>query len=396
MKIALVNTLYEPYAIGGAEKSVQALAEHLVKEGHEAVVLCCGPEAGTKTRTTNGVRVYELGLKNLYWPFSEQTQTLKPLWHAVDTYNPAMAAAAREVLERERPDVVHTNNLAGFSVALWRAVKALGLPIVHTLRDYYLLCPKTSMFRNGENCRTQCFDCRVYSLARQYASKRVDYVVGNSAFILGKHLAHGYFGEAKGERVIANGFARPGPLLEKDAPTGRLRLGYLGRLSEAKGVAYCLRLLRERFADEVEVYLAGRGEPGYEAALREVWPSANVHYLGFTAPASLFAAIDVLLAPSLWHEPLPRTAFEAYAHGIPVIGSNRGGVPELIEEGVTGFSFEPDEPESFVRAVSRFLNDLTLATKMRGACLEKARAFLPAPITEAYLEVYHSALERVG
>src|SRR5690606_20049215 len=49
--------------------------------------------------------------------------------------------------------------------------------------------------------------------------------------------------------------------------------------------------------------------------------------------------------PSLWHEPFGRVIFEAYAYGVPVIGTNRGGIPEIIEEGNTGFIYDPDQPQ---------------------------------------------------
>jgi glycosyltransferase involved in cell wall biosynthesis len=391
MKLLMVNTLYAPRVVGGAERSVQVLAEEFVRQGHEVSVLCCGP-GPSESRELNGVRVHEVGLENLYWPFEQAGSQgrAKALWHARDTYNRAMARAARALIGRERPDLVHTNNLAGFSVALWGAVKSLGLPILHTLRDHYLLCPRTTMFRRDRACARPCLDCRVYALPRHHSSSMVDGVVGNSKYLLERHLAHGYFRRARLTQVIANGFERRGPLPERTGTPPPLRLGYLGRLSDQKGTAYVLRLLRDRFADRVEIHLAGRGTPDYEAMLRALWPAPQVRFLGFADPATLFAQTDVLLMPALAPEALPRAVFEAYSYGIPVIGSQRGGTPELVEEGRTGFIFEPNAPESFARALERFLADPSLAAAMRPACLEKAREFTPVRIAAQYLGVYRS------
>jgi glycosyltransferase involved in cell wall biosynthesis len=104
----------------------------------------------------------------------------------------------------------------------------------------------------------------------------------------------------------------------------------------------------------------------------------------------LFEKIDVLAVPSLWHEPFGRVAIEAMAWGIPVIASRRGGLPEIVQPGVNGWLFEPDEKES----LPRFLRSLNPETcrAMRGACLERARAFLPEVITAQYEKLYQRVL----
>jgi len=57
-----------------------------------------------------------------------------------------MGRAMGKILDKEKPDVVHTNNITGFSIAIWHEVHKRNFRLVHTLRDYYLLCPKNSMF----------------------------------------------------------------------------------------------------------------------------------------------------------------------------------------------------------------------------------------------------------
>lgn len=69
MKIALINTLYAPYKIGGAEVSVQLLAESLQRAGHEVGVFCLHELDEVKYDTLNGVHIAYLPLKNVYWPF---------------------------------------------------------------------------------------------------------------------------------------------------------------------------------------------------------------------------------------------------------------------------------------------------------------------------------------
>ena len=392
MKVLIVNTLYYPNIIGGAERSVQFLAENLVKAGHKIVVVSAMPESGRRTNMINGVKTYYVGIKNVYWPFAKQKpKFLKPLWQLIDAYNPFMAQELDRVLAIEQPDLVHTNNISCFSAAVWSTVKKRNLPLVHTLRDYYALCPDSSMYRKGKNCDKPCFSCNLYSLAKHKASHCVDTVVGNSRFILEKHLQFSLFPHAT-PAVIFNAFENTS-LITTYSNSEKLRIGFIGRLRGVKGIERLLTAVAHIPPDKIELVVAGNGTDRYETKLRQQ-SKDNVKYIGFVAPEELFKQIDVLVAPSLWHEPLPRTVFESYAYGIPVIGASRGGIPELIEEDKTGFLFDPDNTQELVTMLNKFLDNPKLAATMREACLTKAKEFLPQKIVAQYLAVYENTLEK--
>ncbi|TDA70346.1 MAG: glycosyltransferase [Clostridia bacterium] len=396
VKVLLINTLYYPSILGGAERSVQFLAEALAGAGNDSVVVSTRPEPGIHMDWVNGVKVYYLGLRNVYWPFQGRANPggLKPLWHAIDTFNLFMAHPLINILEDERPDVVHTNNLAGFSVAVWPLVRRYHLPLVHTIRDYYLLCPRSSMFNHGNNCERRCAACRVYAMPRRYLSSQVEAVVGISSFLLGRHLEAGYFPNALVRRVIVNAYEAPKTAGERALVKGArpLRLGYLGRLHPAKGVELLLSAVNEFKDGHVEVWLGGTGNIEYENHLRSRFSSSSIRYLGFVKPEDLLRQVDVLVVPSLWHEPLGRTVFEAYAYGVPVIAARRGGIPEIVEEGKTGFIFDPDRPEYLSRVIELFLENPRLTEQMKPTCLAKARDFEPGKILEQYLDLYNSVV----
>ena len=398
IKITLINSLYTPNIVGGAELLVQLLAETLVTAGHEAVVLSLTPQATPRTDSVNGVRVYYLPLKNLYWPFGENApEGLKPFWHLYDSYNPQMARAVGQVLDSEKPSLVHTHNLTGFSVAVWQEVKKRRLPTVHTLHDYHLLCPRSTMFRGGENCARQCLDCRALSLPKLSQSNHVDAVVGVSRFILERHLSHGYFRTTPMKDVVLNAY--PNALQnarqeERVARSEPLRVGFLGRIVPTKGVENLLQACESLPPDRLELLIGGAGQADYIEYLQSRYVLPNCTYLGYVEPKQFFSQIDLLVVPSLWHEPCPLVVIEALACGRPVIGSNRGGIPELISEGEMGFVVEPDQPGMLRGAIERFLREPALAKKMRHACFEKAESFLPSRMTEAYTDIYRRALKR--
>ncbi|HEX7126918.1 MAG TPA: glycosyltransferase family 4 protein [Thermodesulfobacteriota bacterium] len=395
-KVLLCNTLYHPNVLGGAERSVQLLAESLVERGHAAVVVSLGRERARRTDEVRGVRVHYLPLRNLYWPFGGPAPAAarRALWHALDSYNPRMAAEVGAVLDEERPDLVHTHTIAGFSAAVWRAARQRGLPLVHTLRDQYLLCPRTTMFRNGRDCETPCLSCRAYAWPRRRLTAQVDVVTGVSRFILDRHLGRGYFTDAR--RAVVYNACRP-PARPPDAPVGArpgpLRIGYLGRLHPSKGVDRLVQAFCSIEPGAAELWIAGTGRPDDEAALRAgAGTRADVRWLGFVEPEALLAAVDLLVVPSLWHDTAPRVVLEAFAHGVPVVGSTRGGIPELVAEGA-GWLFDPDDPGALAAVLRRCIERRDRLAAVGAAARAHATRFSPEAVTAAYLEVYRRALE---
>ena len=169
MKILLTSAFYDPYFYGGAETSVQIMAEELKNDGVEPVVLTTGPE--DEIREVHGVKVYYVKNANLYWAYDskKQSKLKRFLWHVLDSRNLRLKDKVKNIIAVERLSVVHTNTLLGFSVAVWDAARACHVPIVHTLRDYYLTCWRSSRFRNQKNCQGQCVDCGILS----YPKKKV-------------------------------------------------------------------------------------------------------------------------------------------------------------------------------------------------------------------------------
>jgi glycosyltransferase involved in cell wall biosynthesis len=391
MKIALINDKYIHHEGGGAQESVRILAETLVRHGHQVSVWATTYEE-KQQRTTEmhaGVRVTFLPVKNVYWPHQKRPGPLKPLWHAIDSHNPLMARQVATLLDEEQPDLLHTNILAGFSPAVWAEAARRGVPVVHTLRDYYLNCPRGSMFKSGTDCPTSCTTCRIYSAPKHAALRHVDALVGISRHLLAAHHYSEDLGPAPVREVIHNSYAAAGELAPK-APSSRLRVGYLGRLCHTKGIELLLDAAAQ--VGSCDLFIAGKGDPGYEASLR-ARAGGNVTFLGVVPPRELFEKIDVLVAPSLWHEPFGRVAIEALAWGVPVIASRRGGLPEIVhDDGATGFLFEPDEKGSLVK-ILRSLTGKACADR-RDACLQRARDFLPEEMARRYEQLYIRLLDK--
>jgi glycosyltransferase involved in cell wall biosynthesis len=238
-------------------------------------------------------------------------------------------------------------------------------------------------------------ECRAYSLPKSRLSNRVDTVVGVSQYILERHLEFGYFAATPKRRVINNGYNIDSVAPRPDTWALPIRFGYIGRLAVEKGPEVLLRSISRLPARTWSLDVAGMDQTAYGRYLRTNYDTPPIEFLGHVEPEAYFTKIDVLVVPSLWYEPLGLVIIEAYAHGVPVVASNRGGIPELVEEGRTGFLFDPDCPGDLATKMQRFVDEPSLIRDMRLACLEKAQDFRPERVIEEYLEVYNDATKLV-
>lgn len=387
MKICLINTLYPPHQVGGAERSVQILAESLAQLGHQLVVLTLGQQ--DEQYVQNSVQVIRKTLKNSYWPFDGKSKSpiQKISWHTKDIQNNAMGEIVGSVLDAEQPDVVHTNNLSGFSVTAWTAAKERRIRLIHTLRDYYLLCYKTSMYKGNQNCIKQCLDCRAVSIAKKSQKAQPDYVVGISEYILRRHLDMGFFENAQ-HAVVFNSY--DAPQLEGTPIVDRpFTFGYIGRLAESKGIESLIRAFRKVSAQtNVTLKIAGKGDPGYVSELQRLASDLPISFVGHTELPSFFASLDATVVPSLWHEPLGRVVIESYAFGVPVIAASTGALPEIVSPQVTGYLY--DHEHELVERMTQMINLSTADRQaLSQACKHRAKEqFSSASIVNQYLALY--------
>jgi glycosyltransferase involved in cell wall biosynthesis len=395
-RICFVNTYYTPDDFGGAERSVRSLADEIVRLGHESSVICLGRER--QSERIGAVNVERLPIRNLYHPLAADGRgaASKLIWHTREAVNRGMARDVGALLDHLRPDVLHTNNIAGFSGEVWRAAARRGIPIVHTLRDYYLLCPNTAMFRHDTTCERRCMSCRVLAWPRMRASSAVGCVVGVSRFILTKHVSAGCFHGAA-QRVIANGY-RNNTGKDTYAAEGPVRFGYIGRLARSKGLSRLLGTFRDWTSTgrRAELLIAGTGDERFVQELRKIAATAPVRFAGHMQPADFFASVHFTVVPSEWDEPFGRVVIESLAHGVPVLSSSSGGLPELIDEGHNGFLFGPTRPEELQRCLQRAaaLRATDAYARMRRVCHELAGRYSPERVARQYSETYNSLMEQ--
>lgn len=401
-KVLFFSSLYYPQVIGGAEKVAQMLAEQLSLHDFDvAVVTTCDQAAKDEVvDTINAINVYRLKIENIYYPFNsneDHSILAKAWWHLKDLNNKEMAAKIRKIIAAVKPDLICTHSLTGISDCVWRlAKKEFNLPVVHVLHDHYQLCPWATMYRNKRSCKKQCFICKVASWKKKLLTKYVDALVGVSNYILQRHLEYGYFNAAVLKKVIYNA-VNPANLLTTALTvnnSGKLRLGFIGRVEFVKGIETLLQAMQSFDPGKVELYIAGRAESGYLSKLQAKYFQDNIKYLGFVAPTALYEKIDLLVMPSQLPEAFPLVTLEALANSIPVIGSNSGGIPEIIRENINGFLFEPGDVATLIALINRFLVDPILLAKLKNNKFLSLEQFNLNWQANAYIELFHSLWNR--
>jgi glycosyltransferase involved in cell wall biosynthesis len=354
MKILMINTLYKPYIGGGAEIVFEDHVNGFKERGYDVVVLTSHPQKGLMKEEVNGVRVYRTDIKNLYWPdpYHKVHPFIRKAWHLLDMYNIAMQSSVKKILKIEKPDLVVLHNIPGFSVAIWKTIKEAKIPMVQILHDLSFLCPGSNMYKNGHPCEKQCTVCHLMRKYHPKYSQNVDAVVGVSKYVLSRFNQYGYFKNAI--KTVINNY-REIPAVEKASiwTEGKtLRLGYIGVLSEVKGVD----ILVEQFKILLGNYtlsIAGKGISNeYEQKIKEkAKEDKRIQFLGFVKQSEFFQKIDLLVVPSLWPDTFPTVAIESLAYSVPVIATNMGGLSEIVQDGVNGLIISPTKPDSIILAV---------------------------------------------
>ena len=332
MKILLVNSLFPPDARGGAERSVDELRRNLEMQGHSVNVLALAIQSSYTDTAVIRIKIKKMNP----WSLDSASGVLpKSIWHLSDRTGFFKRNKIRRIIRDIQPDVIHTNNLAGIGVIIWKVASKLNIPVVHTTRDYYLTCVRSSFFKNKKNCRNQCFSCNLYTRKRKkYSNKYSPHLVGISRFILKHHLELGYFRKSL-QTIIQNS-----PQIDISSSSQRALpikgneiFGYIGRLSPEKGIDQLIEAFKESGSKNATLLILGEGNRAFSKLLHQKAKLySNIVFLGEFNKNLVMPYIDFILIPSVWNEPLGRVLAESALFGIPIAYTPVGGLAEAVEE----------------------------------------------------------------
>ena len=412
MNILHYSLGFPPYRSGGLTKFCMDLASQQVKEGHAVGILWPGQMTATggkcrikKGDSYQGIQSYELIDPN---PVSyDEGITEIPAF--LQTGDEEVYA---RFLKEVKPDVIHIHTLMGIHESFLAAANKLGIRTCFTTHDFFPICPKVTLFRDGDVCPdaadcSSCPACNMTALSMQkiwllqtpaYRKLKDSAIVKKlrkehrDAYLSDEHPAavgqtknqpgdyqklRDYYGKilsridvvhynssvAKDvyERFFSISDYRVIPITHSDVSDHRakkefperLRIYYLGPQSAHKGY-YLLKqaldlLWKERQDFILHVYFAPVHPSEYEVS--------HERY-SYEELEQVMRDSDIVIVPSIWYETFGFTAEEAMSFGVPVIVSNRVGAKDIIPEG-GGIVFDEISPEG-IRKVVRDLDQTSL------------------------------------
>ena len=346
MKILLANKFY--YRRGGDCVYMINLEQLLKKQGHQVAVFAMDfPE----------------NLPTEYSKYFPSEVKFKPGLGMLETLvRPFGSSETKKkfnlLLDEFKPDVVHLNNIhTQLSPILAEIAHERGIKVVWTLHDYKLLCPRYDCLKNGESVCEECFknkrkvldyscmkNSKVASIlayreavswTRERLEKCTDTFICPSQFMADK-MAQGGF--CKTKLVTLCNFIDVEKCKRDDHFEKDDYYCFIGRLSHEKGT----RTLIEAANQLPDRKLVVIGGGPLEEELRKM-SGPHIQFVGFKQwdeIKMLVGRAKFAVAPSEWYENNPLSVIEALCLGTPVLGANIGGIPELIQSGVSGAIFE--------------------------------------------------------
>jgi glycosyltransferase involved in cell wall biosynthesis len=272
-------------------------------------------------------------------------------------YSFSSARQMRHLIRKSRPDLVHAHNIyPQLSPSIFAACQSLGVPVIWHRHDHRPMCPTGQCFLNGrtcelcvggreyhcvlKNCRKNFAESIAYAtrtnLARKLRllTKNVTLFIAPSEY-LKNCLEHAGYGREK--TVVVH---HPVNVSSNDRiPYAGKYVGYVGRVSAEKGVGTLVSAAA--LVPHISVSIAGDASKCCDVLSKAPKSVSLLGGIPRTHLKRFYRGARFVVIPSICFDVFPTVALEALSHGIPVIGSRIGGIPEIVQDGITGFLFEP-------------------------------------------------------
>ncbi|MCI7766573.1 MAG: glycosyltransferase family 4 protein [Oscillospiraceae bacterium] len=348
MKILLVNSYYYPNSNGGAEIVCRKLAEKLAEKGYSVDVLTIDDHFHKEK--INGVNVTYLSTfigrnrkdtKIFAVPFVK----IFRIFSIFDYFR------IRKIIGKNY-DLIHTHAIEDFSPVIWCAAKSCNIPVVHTMHDKYLLCPR--LFKLRKNLKV-CHSPNIICLIRQklffHLAKSINTFVSPS-----KSLADSMHIKSI---VIPNGVDMKRNNSERTEYSNQtFRFLYVGNLYQHKGIPILLSAF-EKISGDIELHIVGDG-PLRNKVEQAMENDTRIHFYGWLDNEQVMEHMrkcDCLVHPTLWTETSSMNVMEAFSCNLPVIVSDIGAIPEIVEDGTTGYLFTPGNVQELHEKMMKIMEE---------------------------------------
>jgi len=295
-----------------------------------------------------------------------------------------------------RPDIVHLNTTMD-SKAYWRdsvymlVIQALGRKIIYQL--------------HGGEVAAEFFQHNaLIALAKKWLLSIPDAVVllSTTEQRAAKGFCHFRRLEVIPNAIDMEQYATIGP---KSFAKEKLKLGYIGRLVDTKGIIEgitAMDILRRKGVNNLTFLIAGAGP--YETSLRdkvrELRLEDRVSFLGTvygTQKLAFWREVDISIFPTYFKEGLPYTVLESLAAGTPLVTTQNAGITDAVLDGVHGVFVREKDAAAIANAVQELNSDRPRLEEMSKACTQRAQEYYDIQrLAEQFGDLYRDILEHQG
>ena len=405
MRILLAHNNFS--VTGGAEVFFHEVGRVLAKHGHEVAYFCAHDEKADSE------------WKSYFPPVASYSQgglIGKAMSFPKMVYNRDAKQAMARLMADFQPDIVHAFAIyVQLTPSLLDAAREAGIPVVMSCNDYKHICPNYKLYHHGKICE-ECKGGKFYrAIVNRCSHNSLVYSVASSLEAYSHNFLDIYrknvhtflfaseFMAHKTDEFWGKGNFRWDMLrnpYEAQAHHAPDELGdyalYFGRIIDEKGV----NVLLEAAALTRDVPLIVVGDGPDLAKLKQQTDARGLSHVRFVG-AKWGDELDKILrdcrfvvVPSLWHENFPYVILQSFAMGKPVIGSNRGGITELVAHGERGLVYEATDANALAICIRRLWDDKALTLGMSKVAKQYADAeFNDTHFYESLMRIYAGVLK---
>ena len=386
MKILQVNNHYE--SLGGSERVFHDTTKLLKSYGHNVYYF-----SSTKTenygKNDNGYLIrnsLSSGSNNIF-------RVLQGAKNFI--YSTEVKKIFENYIKMIKPDIVHLHIFYGIITnSILPILKKYNIPVVMTLHEYRMICP-TYLLINGKGDQCQKCSGRNFYYAIRYKCNKNNYLYSSLSALESyfKNMATPYE-DYIGYFIMVSNFSRNMHLkhlpylrpkstviynfYDKNSVTKSTQTSndfiYFGRLSPEKGIEILLKAFKA--IPSANLKIAGDG-PLKHRVLKHSNKFKNINYIGFKNKKELMGIVSsakFTVVPSICYENNPLSVVESFSNSVPVIGSDYGGISELIDENKKGYLFKMGDPNSLMVSIRKAIDIHPKSyEKMKSVCLQFAK-----------------------
>lgn len=382
MRILFVVHQFFPKHYTGTERLVLNLSKQMQRMGYYVKVLTYGITEDEGFRQVGNFLIKEYEFQGV--PVISIRHKIIPQDVSFTIFDKNIEKILGKICSNEKFDIIHVFHPMRVG-SIIRVAKHINIPIVLTLTDFWLMCPRgIAVTPKGELCHTpenglkcvrECYGNLWRSkIIQRYndandAFQTVDCVVFTTNFLKQIYELNNFSTHAKLIR-FGKDYRNVRHNMREYSENSEITLGFLSTLMPHKGAHVLLEAYNKANMENIRLKIYGDyfGEKDYYNRLKKMVKNKNVEFCGkyhYEEMPDILDELDMVVVPSIWWENTPLVLLRALAHNVPSIVSNLGGLTEVVKDGENGFTFEAGSAESLAEVLRKIGENPSILNELK-------------------------------